>query len=90
MLEHGTVSGIPGMLLNEGSLAGQDVIIIVFQTEGEGPDFESSVQLCSAISKLIPGASCNIPLLQKEAEKAQEIIAETEEETKHLRDSMYR
>lgn len=90
VLEHGTVSGIPGMLLNEGSLTGQDVIVIVFQTEGEGPDFQSSLQLCSAISKLIPGASCNISLLQKEAEKAQGIIKETEEETKHLRDSMYR
>ena len=90
VLEHGTVSGIPGMLLNEGSLIGQDVIVIVFQTEGEGPDFQSSLQLCSAISKLIPGASCNIPLLQKEAEKAQGIIAEADEETKHLRDSMYR
>ena len=90
VLEHGTVSGIPGMLLNEGSLTDQDVIVIVFQTEGEGPDFQSSMQLCSAISKLIPGASCDITLLQKEAEKAQGIIAEAEEETKHLRDSMYR
>ena len=90
VLEHGTVSGIPGMLLNEGSVTGQDVIIVVFQTEGEGPDFQSSLQLCSAISKLIPGASCNIPLLQKEAEKAEGIIKEAEEETKHLRDSMYR
>ena len=90
VLEHGTVSGIPGMLLNEGSLTGQDVIVIVFQTEGEGPDFQSSLDLCSAISKLIPGATCNIPLLQKEAEKAQGIMAEAEEETRHLKDSMYR
>ena len=90
VLEHGTVSGIPGMLLNEGSLTGQDVVVVVFQTEGDGPDFQSSLQLCSAISKLIPGASCNIPLLQKEAEKAEVVIKETEEETKHLRDSMYR
>jgi uncharacterized protein len=66
VLEHGTVPGIPGMLLNEGSISGQ------------------------AMSKLIPGASCNIPSLQKEAEKAEIVIKEAQEESKHLKDSMYR
>jgi len=42
VLEHGTVPGIPGMLLNEGSISGQDVIVIIFHTDGEGPDFKSS------------------------------------------------
>jgi uncharacterized protein len=89
-LDHGTIPGIPGMLLNEGSISKQDVIVIVFHTDGKEPDFKSSAQLCMAISKLIPGASCNIPLLQKEAEKAEIVIKETQEESKHLKDSMYR
>ena len=87
MLEHGTV---PGMLLNEGSMSNQDVIVIIFHTDGQGPDFKSSAQLCMVMSKLIPGASCDIPSLQKEAEKAEIVIKEAQEESKHLKDSMYR
>ena len=90
VLGHGTVPGIPGMLLNEGSLTDQDVIVIIFHTDGKGPDFKSSAQLCIAMSKLIPGASCNIPILQQEAEKAEVIIREAQEESRHLKDSMYR
>ncbi len=90
VLEHGTVPGIPGVLLNEGSLSGQDVIVIIFHTNGSGPDFKSSAQLCIAMSKLIPGASCNVSSLQQEAEKAEAVIKETEEESRHLKDSMYR
>jgi uncharacterized protein len=90
VLEHGTVPGIPGMLLNEGSISEQDVIVIIFHTDGQGPDFKSSAKLCMAMSKLIPGASCDIPSLQKEAEKAEIVIKETQEESKHLKESMYR
>jgi len=90
VLEHGTVPGIPGILLNEGSVTGQDVIVIAFHTDGKGPDFKSSTQLCDTISKLIPGASCNIPSLQQEAEKAEIMIKETEKESRNLKDSMYR
>ncbi|MEK0319638.1 MAG: PAC2 family protein [Nitrosopumilus sp.] len=90
VLEHGTVPGIPGMLLNEGSMTEQDVIVIIFHTDGKGPDFKSSAQLCMAMSKLIPGASCDIPSLQQEAEKAEVMIKEAEEESRHLKDSMYR
>ena len=90
VLDHGTVPGIPGILLNEGSMSNQDVIVIIFHTSGEGPDFKSSAKLCMAMSKLIPGVSCDIPLLQNEAEKAETRIKETQEESKHLKDSMYR
>jgi len=90
VLEHGTIPGIPAILLNEGSVAGQDVIVIIFYTDGKGPDFKSSAQICIAMSKLIPGASCDISSLQQEAEKAEVIIKETEKESKQLKDSMYR
>ncbi|QLH03100.1 proteasome assembly chaperone family protein [Nitrosopumilus cobalaminigenes] len=90
VLEHGTVPGIPGILLNEGSISGQDVIVIIFHTDGQGPDFKSSADLCMAMTKLIPGATCDISLLQKEAEKAEKIIKEAEEESVQMKDSMYR
>ncbi len=90
VLEHGTVPGIPGMLLNEASITGQEVIVLIFQTDGNGPDFRSSAQLCMAMSQLIPGTSCDIPSLQQEAEKAEVVIKEADEGSKNLRDSMYR
>ena len=90
VLENGTIPGIPAILLNEGSMTDQDVIVIIFHTDGKGPDFKSSAQICVAMSQLIPGASCNIPSLQQEAEKAEGVIKDAEEESRHLRDSMYR
>jgi uncharacterized protein len=90
VLEHGTIPGIPAILLNEGSMTSQDVIVIIFYTDGKGPDFKSSAQICMAMSQLIPGASCDISSLQKEAEKAEVIIKEAEKESQQLKDSMYR
>ncbi|QLH04860.1 proteasome assembly chaperone family protein [Nitrosopumilus oxyclinae] len=90
VLDHGTIPGIPGILLNEGRMSNQDVIVIIFHTTGNGPDFKSSANLCMAMSKLIPGASCDISSLEKEAEKAEGIIKEAQEESKNLKDSMYR
>lgn len=90
VLEHGTIPGIPGSLLNQGMLNNQNVIVVLFNSFQMGPDFKSSAQLCMAMSKLVPGASCDIPSLQKEAERAEKIIRETENEAKLLKDSMYR
>ena len=89
VLEHGTIPGIPATLLNEGSMIDQDVIVIIFYTDGKGPDFKSSARICVAMSQLIPGASCDIPSLQQEAEKAEVIIKEAEKESRQS-DSMYR
>ena len=89
VLENGVVPGIPGILLNEGSLNDQEVIVILVHSDGTGPDFRSSATLCEGISKLIPGTSCDLNLLQREAEKAEVMIKEAHEESKHL-DTMYR
>ncbi|NIP61867.1 MAG: proteasome assembly chaperone family protein [Nitrosopumilaceae archaeon] len=90
ILKNGTVPGIPGMLLNEGMLSDQNVVVILYHTSGEGPDFKSSAQLCSTIGRIVPGVSCDISSLQLEAKKAETKIKQTEEETRTLRRSMYR
>ena len=90
VLEHGTIPGIPGSLLNQGMLNNQNVIVVLFHSTQMGPDFKSSAQLCMAMSKLVPGASCDITSLQKEAEKAEKSMREAEEEAKNLKESMYR
>ena len=89
-LNHGTIPGIPGVLLNEGSITQQDVIVILFHSDGTSPDFRSSSQLCMAISKLIPGTSCDIASLQKQAELVEQIVKKDVDETRRLKDSMYR
>ena len=90
VLEHGAIPGIPGALLNQGMINNQNVIVILFNSKKLGPDFKSSAELCSAMSKLIPGVSCDIPALQKEAEKVEEVMNEAKEEAKNLSDGMYR
>ena len=90
VLDHGTIPGIPGSLLNQGMLQNQNVIVVLFHSNQPGPDFKSSAQLCMAMSKLVPGASCDIPSLQKEAEKAEQTLREAEEETKNIAEGMYR
>ncbi len=89
ILTHGTIPGIPGLLLNEGMINDQNVIVILFNSVGTGPDFKASAQLCLAMSKIIPGISCDIAMLQKEAEKAEKNIKEVEEEARDLKSSMY-
>jgi len=90
LLQHGTIPGIPGTLLNEGMINNQNVVVLLFNQSEVGPDFKSSAQLCLAMSKLVPGASCDISLLQKEAELAEHDIKETEKETRGIIDTMYR
>ncbi len=90
VLQHGTIPGIPGALLNEGMLSSQDVAVILFNAKDTGPDFKASVELCMAMAKLVPGVSCNIESLQKDAETAEKEIKETDQETRNLTDSMYR
>jgi uncharacterized protein len=89
-LEHGTIPGIPGVLLNEGSLTQQDVIVILFHSDGTSPDFRSSAKLCMVMSQLIPGTTCDIAALQVEAEKIEKVIKKDVDEARHLKDIMYR
>ena len=90
VLEHGTIPGIPGALLNEGRLDNQNVVVVLFNAKDASPDFNSSIELCMAMTKLMPGVSCDIKSLQKEAKTVEQDIKEADEEAKHLKDSMYR
>ena len=90
ILEHGTIPGIPAILLNEGARRNIDVIVILYKSQPEKPDFKATIQLCEAFAKIVPGTSCNLEMLQKEAKIAEQEIEETEQEAKTLRNTMYR
>jgi uncharacterized protein len=89
VLQNGTIPGIPGALLNEGMLYNQDVVVVLVNVDEAGPDFKSSVHLCMAMSKLLPGVSCDLGMMQKQAEIAEKQIKQTEKETRALKESMY-
>ncbi len=89
ILRNGTVPGIPGILLNEGALSKTNVIVLLVKGQEPGPDFRSGAEICMALSKLVPGAVCDLPTLLHEAEIIEQSLKQTEEEAAPLKDAMY-
>jgi len=89
-LSHGTVPGIPGILLNEGLVSDTNVIVLLFNAMEKGPDFRSGAQICMAMSKLVPGAACDLRTLLHEAEIVEHDIKQAEEDAEPIKDAMYR
>lgn len=89
ILSQGVIPGIPGSLLNQGFSYGQNVIVLLFGAQKSRPDFKVSAELCSAMSKLVPGTACDIPALQEESKKAERTLRSAEKEFKKHR-HMYR
>ena len=90
IVENATVPGISGVLLNEGMLRGQDVIVLLVASDKEFPDFQATANLCNTLSKLVPGVSCNLDKLEKESKIIEQQIKQAETDTKDLSDNMYR
>ena len=89
MVEHGTIPGISGVLLNEGMLNGQDVMVLVVSSNSRGPDFRASSRLCDGLSKIIPGISYNADKLEIEAKQIEEQMQQVEHDRKDLADNIY-
>lgn len=68
-LRAGLIRGIPATLLNEGSLAEQDVIVLLANTMTDAPDFRAAALISTALTKLVPGLSCDIATLNREAQE---------------------
>lgn len=89
VLKNGTIPGIPGILLNEGMISNINVIVLLCKARESGPDFKAGADICMAMSKLVPGASCNLNLLLDEAKGIEQSLKQTEQETGPLRDAIY-
>jgi len=89
IVEHGTIPGISGVLLNEGMLNGQDVIVLVVSSSSRGPDFRASSRLCDGLSKIIPGISYNADKLEIEAKQIETQMQQVEHDRKDLADNIY-
>lgn len=75
LLKNGTIGGIPAVLLNQSSQLGIDVVILLIKIVEGIPDFRAAAELSTTISRLVPGVSCDVPLLLQEAEKIEKEIA---------------
>ena len=89
IVEHGTIPGISGVLLNEGMLNGQNVIVLVVSSESRGPDFRASSRLCDGLAKIVPGISYNSDKLEIEARQIEEQMKQVETDRKDLADNIY-
>lgn len=90
-LNNGTVSGIPGLLLNEGIWKNITVIVFVIDVISGVPDFRGAATVAEVIGKIIPGAYCDTARLIKEAEAVEHNlkIIRKQQANKELRDKMY-
>ncbi len=70
----GTITGIPAILLNEGALTNFDVIVFLTEVLKDVPDFHAAAVISEAVTKLIPGLSCDLASLMVEAQSAQSHI----------------
>lgn len=89
VLKNGTVPGIPGILLNEGMLSNINVIVLLCKARDSGPDFKAGAEICMAMTKLVPGASCDLKQLLNEAEGIEQHLKKTEQDVGPLRDAIY-
>ncbi len=88
-LDHGAVTGIPSLLLNEGRLANLDVIVFLVQVLKDVPDFRAAAIVSEAMGKFAPSCQCDVASLVVEAEKVEKRIKKIQTESKPLRESMY-
>ena len=87
----GTVSGIPAILLNEGSWRNYDVVVLLVKVVNDAPDFRAGAAVAEALAKLAPGAKCDVPALLKEAEVMEKTLKKirSEQIPHHTKEQIY-
>ncbi len=70
----GTITGIPAILLNEGALTNFDVIVFLMEVLKDVPDFHAATVISEAVTRLIPGLSCDLASLMVDAQSAESHI----------------
>ena len=90
IVENAAIPGIPGVLLNEGMVNAQNVIVLLVGCKSDTPDLRAAYSLCDGLLKLVPGISCNLSLLKKQAKQIEEEMRQAETESRDLGSAMYR
>jgi uncharacterized protein len=88
LLESGVVPGITGALLNEGKLSNADVAGLLYEVYSEMPDTRVVAGIVEAIAKLLPQLHLDVTSLYQDAEKIENILKTTKQQTSELNPSV--
>jgi uncharacterized protein len=90
LLKSGTISLIPGIVLNEACLLNFEVIVVIVIIIEQMPDFRAAAIVSNAITKVVPGVYCDIETLIVETKRIEDNIKNIRENHNHtLRKGIY-
>jgi uncharacterized protein len=89
-LSNGSILGIPALLLNEGAWINLDVIVLLVKVLKDSPDFRAGAVLSETVSKLVPGVSCDVRSLLREAESIEKGLRKNRAEQTQHHEHLYR
>lgn len=76
MLNEGIITGISGVLLNEGMRQDRDILCVIADAHQDYPDARSAAKIVEAIDALLPQIELDTKPLYEEAEKMEKEIKE--------------
>lgn len=76
------ITGITGILLNEGRRMDFDVITLVAEVRPDIPDARAAAKVIEVIDKIVPTIKIDVKPLYKEAEKIEGFIKKLREQAK--------
>jgi uncharacterized protein len=82
--DHGWITGVSGLLLSDGSQAGQEVICLLADANAMYPDARSAAKLVESVDILLPEIKLDLKPLYDEAEKIEGNIKEQIEKAKQI------
>jgi uncharacterized protein len=89
-LSSGSVSGIPALLLNEGTVKNFDVIVLLGKTIQDTSEFVPAASVSEAIMRLVPGLSCDTTSLLTHAKALEQNLRRVRSERKDSAINLYR
>ncbi|CAJ38059.1 proteasome assembly chaperone family protein [Methanocella arvoryzae] len=79
IFEMGTITGVPGVIMNECMNHGIDGICILGETRGPSPDPRASIEVVKAMNRLY-GFNVDIKLMEEQAEEIEKVLHKLSEQ----------
>ena len=83
-LETGMITGVTGVLLNEGRWRNADVIALLAEARSDMPDARAGVALVRALDVLLPELSIDLKPLQDEAKALEDHLTKLKQQAKPI------
>ncbi len=79
----GVITGVAGVLLNEGKMRDYDVLSILAEASAEYPDARAASNVVAVIAKILEGIDIDYRPLLEEAERMEDQLKKIREQSKH-------